>query len=201
MFNEENLNDFKNSHNISSDKLNILFIGRLTDKSNINLLLDCLPEMKHKLQLFIVGTGADVEQLKVKCLKLGVSDQVVWLGPIYDEYKIAPWFLSTDCFVYPGAVGLSMIHAFSYGLPAIVHQEYSRHMPEIAAFEDGVTGYTFKYNSKNDFLSTLDKAFEQRKNMLPKMGLSAYDIVYKSFNVDVMAARFTEIIKAVKCAE
>ena len=47
-------------------------------------------------------------------------------------------------FVYPGGVGLSLIHAMAYGLPSIIHDDRWRHMPEIAAFQDGRTGRTFE---------------------------------------------------------
>ena len=35
-------------------------------------------------------------------------------------------------FVYPGEVGLSLIHAMAYGLPCLVHSDRLKHMPEIS---------------------------------------------------------------------
>ena len=47
-------------------------------------------------------------------------DLVGDLGSIYDEIELAPWFLTADAFVYPENIGLSILHAFGYGLPVRV---------------------------------------------------------------------------------
>ena len=51
--------------------------------------------------------------------ELDVEQYVRWLGSIYDEAQLAPWFLTADAFVYPGAIGLSVLHAMGYGLPVV----------------------------------------------------------------------------------
>ena len=61
------------------------------------------------LQLVIIGGGDQESALKDRAASLGLAQQITWLGPIHDEMQLAPWFLQSDVFVYPGAIGLSLV--------------------------------------------------------------------------------------------
>ena len=64
-----------------------------------------------------------------------------------NEEEISKLYNFCRCFVYPGEVGLSIIHAMSYGLPAIIHNNINHHNPEHAAFTNEVNGLVFDENN------------------------------------------------------
>jgi len=60
-----------------------------------------------------------------------------------NESDLAPWFLSSELFIHPGAIGLSLLHSFGYGLTVITHDNKMLHNPEYAIFEPELTGRNF----------------------------------------------------------
>ena len=68
-------------------------------------------------------------------------DSIRWLGALYEQEVMAPWFLSAKVFVYPGYIGLSIMHAMGYGLPVITHDNMDNQSPEVAALRNGKMEY------------------------------------------------------------
>ena len=136
----------------------LLFVGRLRDNPSTNLLL-ALKSLKYltsKCVLVIVGDGVEKDALIKMSKELNVEDKVLFLGSIYDEIKLAPWFIMSDCFVYPGAIGLSLLHAFSYSLPVVTHNKLTEHGPEIAALKNKVNGLMFKRGNEIDLAKSIE---------------------------------------------
>ena len=86
---------------------------------------------------------AEEENLKQKAKQLGVDNNIIWLGAIYEQESLAPWFLYSKALIHPGAIGLSLLHSMGYGLPVLTHSNLDMHMPEIAAFKEGMNGLFF----------------------------------------------------------
>ncbi|ELB2760806.1 glycosyltransferase family 4 protein [Vibrio alginolyticus] len=176
-------------------ELHLCFIGRLTKKSGLEILLNSLFNVKRKVKLSIVGDGelrAECESISSKlCQKNNVS--VIFLGAVYDEYNIGKITQVSDAFIYPGAVGLSLIHAYAHALPALVHGDSENHMPEYAAFREGVNGFSIPVEQPllSQFIDELDIL------QLKKMKINALKTVEKTFNTEDMADRFLKIIKKV----
>ena len=82
----------------------------------------------------VIGEGAEREHLDELVRANQLQGTVRFLGKIMDETALAPWFLSSEVLIHPTGVGLSLIHAYGYGLPAILGADADRHMPEFAAF-------------------------------------------------------------------
>lgn len=169
----------------------ILFLGRLTPKANIELLLRALPHT-HQLELDIVG-GAATPELHQLADSLNLGTRVVFHGETSDESRIAA--IANQClfFVYPGCVGLSLIHAFNYGLPALVHNQRRKHMPEIAAFKAGKHGETFAYQDYLSLAQTLNRMADN-PDLLDTYSFNAQQVSSDDFNTDVMARRFAQAI-------
>lgn len=176
---------------------NLLYIGRLTDKSNFILILKALisPEA-NGVVLHVIGAGKDIEYYKNFVVDNGLDSRVRWYGELLNETEIAQVANKCALFVYPGAVGLSLIHAMAYGLPSIVHNSQRRHMPEIAAFSDHETGYLFEYSSEESLISVISKALADVDN-LKKMSDKARHVADDVYNTQRMAERFCELVKLV----
>lgn len=189
----------KESHDIQSnnDTLNLLFIGRLNEKSKVDFILNSLSHYENRVVLNIIGDG-DLFPL-LENIELPSNIIVNFLGAIYDEIDIATQMNRADYFIYGGAVGLSLIHAFSYGVPAIIHNEVTMHMPEVSAFREGVNGLFFTNSNMESLCQTLDKAIEFKKSgYSKKMGKNAESLVKAEFNVGFMANQMIEFLNGKK---
>jgi glycosyltransferase involved in cell wall biosynthesis len=107
-----------------------------------------------------VGDGPEMENLQ----KAVAADDVTkywFVGALYDEQEIARYLYFADICVSPGNVGLTGIHALSYGLPVITNDNFEQQMPEFEAIEQGRTGDFFK---EDDVCSLADKIESWLKN-------------------------------------
>lgn len=206
-YNKENVMALNNGLNVKSIQSlvgeidrqynsDILFIGRLTDKSKLNQIIYAISllEFKKDFHLHVIGDGPLKDEY-IKMSKIyNVENRIIWHGEILDEYKIAN--ISNLCrgFVYSGSVGLSIIHAFAYGLPAVVHRNRLHHMPEIAAFEEGYNGLGFDENDEKSLADAIDIILSNN-DLVSTMSENARATVAKSFNLEDMVERFYKVIE------
>lgn len=170
----------------------ILFIGRLTDKAQIALLLDALthPPLADAI-LHVVGDGPDRSALQDWTQQHGLGERVIWHGATVNEDEIA-WIANRSAvFCYPGGVGLSLVHAMAYGLPSVVHDDRSTHMPEIAAFDEGITGASFAKGDSRSLAQALAQllADPEARTLMSQEALRRADTMY---NTDSMADRLVD---------
>lgn len=174
----------------------ILFIGRLTEKSKLDQLIHAvsLLENKTNIRLHVIGDGPLKKQYYEFAEKLNICSNIIWHGKIHLDRDISQIANQCRCFVYPGEVGLSLIHAFAYGLPAIVHRNRAHHMPEIAAFKEGYNGIGF---DENDDISLVKALFIMLNDdvQVSVMSENAKETVAKTFNLDDMVERFYNVIE------
>lgn len=175
----------------------LLFIGRITPKAEIDILLEALSVPSCEgVTLDVIGSGHDAARLRKRCVDLGIADRVAWHGGTVDEKQIAAIANQCKAFVYPGSVGLSLIHGLSYGLPAIVHDNRWAHMPEIAALKPGRNGVTFQRGEAGSLAVTI-AALLANQTRLTEMSRSATDTTAVTFNASDMAERFCSAIEQV----
>lgn len=182
----------------STKVLRLVFIGRLTEKSNLLFLLSTLANYDLKfVDLTIIGDGPCISSFRAYCEKTKISSQIRWAGPLYSESEIATILDENDFFIYPGAVGLSLIHAFNYGLPAIVHGDGSRQMPEYAAFKHGLNGLSFDFSSESSLNRVLHQAISMSNDQWIRMSNCALSTIREKYNTDIMVKNFSEAIQAI----
>lgn len=171
-----------------SDRL--LFIGRITQKAQLATLLFALSEPNcQRFGLDVIGSGELEMEAKRVAFELGIHDRVSWHGGTIDEQRIADIANKCKAFVYPGSVGLSLIHGLAYGLPALIHEDRWSHNPECAAMLAEVNGRTFKRGDAIDLAKTIHDLFAQPE-LLNQMSDNAIATIEASFNANDMAERF-----------
>lgn len=176
----------------------LLSCARLERKNEFSLMVEALvPLVKHNDRVLwcVIGDGALRNQLVAEVNSVGLEDNVRWLGGIHMEEALAPWFLSARCLVHPGAIGLTLLHAFGYGLPVVTHDDGERHMPEFGAMRDGETGLLFKQGcpaSLTEVLSTLLGQPDLRRTL----GRQAQNVARTSYNCATMTERFNSFVAA-----
>lgn len=130
-----------------------IYIGRLIESKKVDQLIDAFKNVNKSNQicnLLIVGSGPDEENLKVLAKNEIISKTIHFYGACYDEKIISNFIFNSICTVSPGNIGLTVINSFSYGTPAITHNNFENQMPEAEVIKEGITGFYFK---ENDILS------------------------------------------------
>lgn len=172
----------------------ILYIGRLTSKSNIRELTRAFAKLNMgNVRLKIIGDGELKNDIETDIRSFGVADRVDFYGAINCEKYISKIANSCRISVYPGDVGLSLNHALSYGIPTIIHSNRSAHMPEVDMFEDSWKVLMFEKNNHEDMIVTIKKAFSDFDS-LNAISLEAIQQA-EFYNTSVMADRFIEMLE------
>lgn len=173
----------------------MLFIGRVTPKAQLGLLIQAMADPAlPNANLHVIGGGGNEDELKAQARHLGVDARITWHGGKSDEAEIAEIANRCALFVYPGSVGLSLVHAMAYGLPAIVHDDRWQHMPEIAAFEDKTTGQTFHTGNAGSLAQAISAALGDAPG-LERWSAAALKRTETGFNTAAMAQRFCDLIE------
>ena len=186
------IKQFREPYEAQKRSRDLVFMGRVTAKGELDLLLDALASpLSGSATLDIIGDGPSLPALKQYSESLGLAERVAWHGAIVEEKAIARICNQCKVFVYPGSVGLSLIHAFAYGLPALVHGDRWRHMPEIAAFRDTCNGISFRRGDGQSLALSVARMFSGSCN---RMSAEAVETVERSFNIEDMCVRFIEAV-------
>lgn len=140
----------------------LIFIGRLTEVKRIDMLLDALSKLKKRgrdYNLVIVGAGPMGDDLISQANKLGIHKNVWFYGASYDENENGILLYNADLCIAPGNIGLTAIHAMTYGCPCISHDNFPMQMPEFEAIVDGQTGSFFNHNSIGSLCDSIEAWF------------------------------------------
>ena len=190
----EAIGSLRASYNVDQRANRMLFLGRLTEKSELKLLIEALALLPDDTSLSIIGDGKDRKTLEALSSRLGLETRITWHGALTDEKQISEVANQCALFVYPGAVGLSLIHAMNYGLPAVVHGNPSKHMPEIAAFGDGETGRSFEQGSSSSLAETVLGLIREPSERTAMSALSI-EVTANDFSTKTMEPRFSRLIE------
>lgn len=176
----------------------ILLIGRIQEKCRAELLLYALTDRRLAgIRLQIVGDGPERMKLEALAERLELSDAIVWHGGIVNEAEIAKIANRCRIFVYPGAVGLSLIHSMAYGLPAIVNDDRWGNMPEITAFSSGVTGVSFTKGDAADLADKIAQTIDDDE-ALNRWSEEAQRRASQLYNTRGMADRVLQMLDALE---
>lgn len=168
------------------DRRLLVFIGRLTEAKKLDLLVNAVYVLNKdniKYNLLIIGEGGHrkcLEKLAHSGLEAGF---IHFLGELYDEKEIAKFLSVADLCVSPGNVGLTAIHALSYGTPVCTHNNLAHQMPEYEAIEEGKTGFFFNENDFRDLSKQINVWFERNtdKEIVRKNCFRVIDDAYNPY--------------------
>ena len=185
--------------NIKQRNLNILFIGRLTQKTKLELLLRAIAtsKLKSEIKLHIIGDG-ELKDFFIKLsAQLKIEKNVIWHGTKTDEKQISEIMNNSALFVYPGNVGLSLIHCMSYSLPCLIHDNRKHHNPEADALLENDKAIYFREDDYIDLSIKMDKLLIDKDLRLNQSNIN-FKIVEHKYNVDEMAKKFIEVYESLE---
>lgn len=168
-----------------ADPKSFLFIGRYTEKSNLTLLLEAATKLED-MELHVIGANREEIPVNFHLKNVHIHGKVTDLERIEE--------LSSRCtyFVYPGDVGLSIVHAVKLGLIPVVHSDLDSHMPECRAVSQHFPIIYFQNNSPESLMNTLAFLSELRPVTERKAKISSCGFEY--FSQKIMINNFVTVI-------
>lgn len=123
----------------------VFYVGMLNKRKGVDDLIQAMPSVKNEIKdvrVYIAGTGPEENKLKMLVKRLGLEENVRFLGYITDEKKIS-YMKSTDVFVLPTyweSFPLVLLEAMASGRPIITTDICGNP----SAVVDGVNGFLVK---------------------------------------------------------
>lgn len=191
--------DFLASKGARSGRV-VVFISRLEPDKRVDVLVNAFRQVIQRhpdLRLVILGDGPARSGLEDLARASGLADHVRFEGAAHDEDRIAPWMRGALCMAYPGPIGLSLLHAFAYGVPVITHADRQGHGPEIEALVQGMNGMLVGRDDPHAMAAAIvtladDAAVRERL----AAGAAATSRAPGGWNLDAMVDGFTRAIEA-----
>jgi glycosyltransferase involved in cell wall biosynthesis len=102
----------------------LLTVRRLEPRMGIDRLLRALPLVgREDVTLVVAGSGSLSGALPRLAAELGISERVLFVGPVGDDARLADWYRAADLFVLPTTAyegfGMATVEALASGTPAV----------------------------------------------------------------------------------
>ncbi len=163
---------------------NLVFIGRLTSGKKLDLILQAMTYLRAQgetVNMTFVGGGEALGKLQNEVQSAGLQENVWFYGPCYDERQIAELLYNADLCVSPGNVGLTAIHAMTFGTPVISHNDFVRQMPEFEAIQEGLTGAFFTEGDARSLAQSVSLWFSRCTDR-DEIRRCCYDVIDTKYN-------------------
>ena len=179
-----------------NDLPNLVFIGRLTAVKKLDMILQAMSLLRDRgmrVNMTYVGDGPKKAELEALAEQLGLQENVWFYGPCYEEKQIAQIIYNADLCVSPGDVGLTAMHAMTFGTPVVSHNNFCHQMPEFEAIEEGKTGSFFAENDIESMASCIEAWLS---NGLPREQVrqNCYEVIDNRFNPHLQVEMIRKVI-------
>ena len=198
---KETKSELRKEFNISNDIFVILSVGSHVRRKNFRLVLKALSKINSsfKIKYYLIGQGAETENLKQLTKDLNLENQVTFLGHC-DTNTRNKYYKMSDVFIMPSITKNNDIEGFG-----IVYLEANYFkVPTIGsdtggiseAIVNGETGFLIK---QNDIIDLIDKILFLYKNESQRrvMGMNGYKRVMKDFRWENIIQEYINLIKEI----
>lgn len=139
----------REKHQIPTDSMVCVFVGRLGREKSCDVLLDYWAQAitpRDKMHLIIIGGGPIQPELEEQAATLGISSMVTFTGKVPHE-ELAPYYAISDVYITASLSdtnSISMLEGMCSGLPVL-----QRNDPLNAdQVVDGENGYNFNNSAE-----------------------------------------------------
>lgn len=162
----------------------LFFIGRLIPQKQLHELVrvvKILHQQGSPVNLLFIGDGEERVSLQQLSESLDIKDFVHFYGACHDEELLAPLIMASDVCVSPGGIGLTAIHALTYGTPVITHDNPAEQGPEFEAIVEGKTGLYYRYGEMNSLAEKIQQwlAYDVSREEIRKQ---CYEVIERFYN-------------------
>ena len=192
----EQLREFRREHGIEGKKI-ILQVVRLSRVKRPELLIHAMKALllqRDDVMAILIGDGKQRAELERLSISLGIDHSIRFLGAIYDERQLCPWYLSSDVFVVPTFLGLSGHHAMSYGLPVVTDDSLDQQGSEFEILADGLNGLTYVEGCPSDLARTLNRIISD-SDLQGFLSTNARKTIVNTHNLERKTRRFVEVLR------
>lgn len=163
----------------------IIYIGRIQKSKKLNMIIDVAQQLNEQgeiVNLVFVGKDLENNTLKSEVKSRKLENHTWFFGPCYDENKISELMFNAKVCVSPGPIGLTAIHAASYGLPIITNNDFKNQMPEFEIITEGINGDFFE---KDNYESLFEKIYfwiNANHSIINKAKICSYNHIDNFYN-------------------
>ena len=188
-------NHFGNTHPV------LIYIGRIQRSKRLDLLVEALRKLKddgHSYNLVIVGAAADTGDIPELVSEHQLEPYVWFYGPCYEEETIGELLYNADLLVSPGPIGLTALHAATYGLPILTNDNFGRQMPEFEVVREGQTGDFFRENNLEDLCDKIREWTNLDNSKRNRIRESSLRVIEEKYNPERQIKTLRELINQTK---
>jgi len=179
---------------IAQDGLNVLFVGKLSPRKGVDLLIDAVAEMdrhrRGRVSLIFVGQGSLAEELRARARDENVDAHFVGFQ---QQQDLSQFYHTADVLVLPSrrgeTWGLVVNEALHHGIPAIVSDQVGC-APDL--IKEGFTGEVFESGRPKKLKEEIIKIDEKYKKV-PKKRKKIRNFVDK-FKIKESAISISEFL-------
>ncbi len=116
---------FRARHGIAAERPVVLFVGRVAHEKNIAFLLEVVAQARHSLPelLFLItGEGPARRDLEQQTARLGLADNVRFLGYLDRKLELPSAYAAADAFIFASRTetqGLVLLEAMAQRCPVV----------------------------------------------------------------------------------
>lgn len=142
----------------------LCYIGRLVPEKGLDLLLQTYERLRsmRPAHCVVIGGGSGTTLVAEVARRVG---GITATGPLTALADSAPWLFASDLALLPGSLGLSVNHAFSFGLPVVSIAAGSgarMHGPEIDYVVEGENGLLAPADAES-LVSAVERVLRDRE--------------------------------------
>ena len=104
------------------DGFDVLFVGRLIAAKNVELLLEAIAELSPDISVGIIGEGPARADLETLAIRLGVDDQISFLGHLEEYASVLAHLRAARVYASPSireGFGLTLVEAMAAGCTVV----------------------------------------------------------------------------------
>lgn len=184
----------RSDYGFSDNEIIIVTVGRLVPRKGVGDLLEIVKRLNQKnVKLLVIGEGPIKNSLINQSQRLGIQENVDFLGFISDDEKFKLLSIS-DIYVTTSmheGFGIVFLEAMSTGLPIISYDKGGQK----DFLKDGQTGYLVNYKDEDLFLKRLQNLCTQAETRKAIMRHNRNYI--KSFFIETCALNYFDKYRAI----
>ena len=174
---------------LPENPLRLLHVGRLVKWKRVDMLIDVFKKLLVQFptaELVVVGTGPEEQRLKNQVITLGIEQNIVFTGGVYEMKTLGQYFNASLVYVLAGMGGLSINDAMCFDKPIVCAIADGT---EKKLVRDGYNGYIFEDGNAEDLFKKLTVLLSDPVKTR-KMGLNSGQIIRDEVNIHVVIENY-----------